>query len=442
MDSNQEGIKLLNDTSARFIRLVNNNLKKSKEIIFTSQNETQKDLLKFKKEIILIEKEIGNLNLKEKHNLDNFMKLIEHLFDKIDEISNEDISEDLTKINELMSKLEILELEALELDDSNNLSELKNRLNVYKTLQIENFDFKDSVAVNSKITELKSKQKELEIKMKKSKVINGKYNEFLLVALEKICSLKFDNLNEEYLNLFNKISELMTFIKIKQEYFSNLSSELKTINKITFKKVDEVFPVPEQGEATHDPRIDTVSKIKKMLSETNYLCSSLKTLVSQTEIDLLKNNIESIKTKIEEYLYYMKLQNEFRFVCYCIEFYSLDDHEKKSNFEKLQNKIFELEKHNYLNESKYELTFPDLKFINEKLNFIEYTLKDLPSLLYRNFYTQVETLKSQDSSFQDEIKVYLLELKNQIGEIIRKCVVDLRVQLVDDEVIKLDGDAF
>jgi hypothetical protein len=437
MDSNIEGKKLLNDSLSRFVKLINNNLKKSKEIISISESTTQKDLLAFKKEIIVIEKQIGNLDLKKKHNFDNFMNTLKDFHEKIDEISNNDI---LSIINEFQGNLELLEFEDLDLDESNNLSDLKNRLMVYKNLQNENFDFIDNEAIYSKICELKTKREELTLKLKQKKafIINSNNKDFLKNILEKINSFKFDDLIYQYLKSIDKFTELMNFINDKQEYFSKLSSNLKIVNKISIKKIVDEFPVPNEEEASDDPRIKYLNNIKEILSEVNYICGSLKTVVSLTETDLLRKKIDNMKKKIEEYLECINLQNELKLVSFKIDYLYLENKEINSILQNLESKIKDMS----LNERKHQINFPDFKIIEEKLFFIEKSYNEVLRSFYKNLFTQIDYLKTEDSNYQCKLKSYILELMQQIRSAIAECSVDLKVRLEENEIIKLDGDAF
>ncbi len=80
--------------------------------------------------------------------------------------------------------------------------------------------------------------------------------------------------------------------------------------------------------------------------------------------------------------------------------------------------------------------------IADNLRFIENSQHEILISFYKNLFTQLEDFKAKDSDYQVEIKFYLLELKNQIDNAIKECCIDLKVRLVDDEIIKLEGDTF
>ncbi len=181
-----------------------------------------------------------------------------------------------------------------------------------------------------------------------------------------------------------------------------------------------------------------MNNIKAILCEINYICRSLKTVVSLTETDLLRKKICNMKKEIEEYLECINLQNELKLVCFKIEYLYLENNEINSILQNLESKIKDMS----LNERNDKINFPDFKIIEDKLFFIVKSYNEVLPSFYKNLFTQIDYLKTEDSNYQCKLKSYIIELMQQIRSAIAECSVDLKVRLEENEIIKIHRDAF
>lgn len=462
---NKTGVDLLNNSVKNFVKLINRNLKKSSKIIQTSEI-TQKELR-------AIRKESANHPLMKNSQPNESKKSVVSVGEEINNQINffsESEMDLLNKLNDFLDKIQLIENFDFEVENENSMSELKNRISVYNNLW-RKIDFNDVKSNKNKISELKIRRKDLESKLKSLKckgrknINNSTISEFDSNPMKiKIISDGMDKLKQfmkkfeenSFSEIESKILEFRYFIRKKMEYFNLLIYTIKSVFKITFSLVLEEFPVPEENPISEDKRLETINEILETLRAALNYCDELLYSYSWNEIDIIQNDCKKIKDLLEAHLKSTsvaesncsmtreldreEIEREYNSICYEIDFYLMNEEEAKFAIESISNDIKNLEKEE--SDRFGEIKFPGLPLNNGKLEFVENMLEKLEISLYHAISQSVSQLIKQDSEYATEVEINLNNLKLEIKNILDNSQIDYKVKFINDELVKLNEDAF
>ena len=328
----------------KIINVYNNKKEKLEGMLISKENVATE--LQTKKELLISLNEELNKQIKNKNDYDKEKEEItkekEILDDKKSQylIKYNKLNNNKKELNRLISNQQKLSLKIEEINEyENDLKIFKNKLS---ELSNENFDDKiinlksENVSLEninktlkkslddllkvenecpickSKITEEKKNELELnyrnEIKNNLNKINNNE---------ENIKELKDKNKNYNYYN--NKIIELKTLIKDKEEYKDKLDNVLYNINiknNDIKNKEDELYDL-EYDENKYNETVNNERNINEKISKNFENIGIIKGKISNTEtrIEELKQDlvdIENIKIKMKKLNDFIDLLNEFR----------------------------------------------------------------------------------------------------------------------------------
>ena len=328
----------------KIINVYNNKKEKLEGMLISKENVATE--LQTKKELLISLNEELNKQIKNKNDYDKEKEEItkekEILDDKKSQylIKYNKLNNNKKELNRLISNQQKLSLKIEEINEyENDLKIFKNKLS---ELSNENFDDKiinlksENVSLEninktlkkslddllkvenecpickSKITEEKKNELELnyrnEIKNNLNKINNNE---------ENIKELKDKNKNYNYYN--NKIIELKTLIKDKEEYKDKLDNVLYNINiknNDIKNKEDELYDL-EYDENKYNETVNNERNINEKISKNFENIGIIKGKISNTEtrIEELKQDlvdIENIKMKMKKLNDFIDLLNEFR----------------------------------------------------------------------------------------------------------------------------------
>ena len=328
----------------KIINVYNNKKEKLEGMLISKENVATE--LQTKKELLISLNEELNKQIKNKNDYDKEKEEIakekEILDDKKSQylIKYNKLNNNKKELNRLISNQQKLSLKIEEINEyENDLKIFKNKLS---ELSNENFDDKiinlksENVSLENINKTLKKSLDDLlkvenECPICKSKITEEKKNELELNYRneiknnlnkinsneENIKELKDKNKNYNYYN--NKIIELKTLIKDKEEYKDKLDNVLYNINiknNDIKNKEDELYDL-EYDENKYNETVNNERNINKKISKNFENIGVIKGKISNTEtrIEELKQDlvdIENIKMKIKKLNDFIDLLNEFR----------------------------------------------------------------------------------------------------------------------------------
>ena len=328
----------------KIINVYNNKKEKLEGMLISKENVATE--LQTKKELLISLNEELNKQIKNKNDYDKEKEEIakekEILDDKKSQylIKYNKLNNNKKELNRLISNQQKLSLKIEEINEyENDLKIFKNKLS---ELSNENFDDKiinlksENVSLENINKTLKKSLDDLlkvenECPICKSKITEEKKNELELNYRneiknnlnkinsneENIKELKDKNKNYNYYN--NKIIELKTLIKDKEEYKDKLDNVLYNINiknNDIKNKEDELYDL-EYDENKYNETVNNERNINEKISKNFENIGVIKGKISNTEtrIEELKQDlvdIENIKMKIKKLNDFIDLLNEFR----------------------------------------------------------------------------------------------------------------------------------
>ena len=328
----------------KIINVYNNKKEKLEGMLISKENVSTE--LQTKKELLISLNEELNKQIKNKNDYDKEKEEIakekEILDDKKSQylIKYNKLNNNKKELNRLISNQQKLSLKIEEINEYEN--DLKNFKNKLSELSNENFDDKiinlksENVSLENINETLKKSLDDLlkvenECPICKSKITEEKKNELELNYRneiknnlnkinsneENIKKLKDKNKNYNYYN--NKIIELKTLIKDKEEYKDKLDNVLYNINiknNDIKNKEDELYDL-EYDENKYNETVNNERNINEKISKNFENIGIIKGKISNTEtrIEELKQDlvdIENIKIKMKKLNDFIDLLNEFR----------------------------------------------------------------------------------------------------------------------------------
>lgn len=328
----------------KIINVYNNKKEKLEGMLISKENVATE--LQTKKELLISLNEELNKQIKNKNDYDKEKEEIakekEILDDKKSQylIKYNKLNNNKKELNRLISNQQKLSLKIEEINEYEN--DLKNFKNKLSELSNENFDDKiinlksENVSLENINKTLKKSLDDLlkvenECPICKSKITEEKKNELELNYRneiknnlnkinsneENIKELKDKNKNYNYYN--NKIIELKTLIKDKEEYKDKLDNVLYNINiknNDIKNKEDELYDL-EYDENKYNETVNNERNINEKISKNFENIGIIKGKISNTEtrIEELKQDlvdIEKMKIKMKKLNDFIDLLNEFR----------------------------------------------------------------------------------------------------------------------------------
>ena len=328
----------------KIINVYNNKKEKLEGMLISKENVATE--LQTKKELLISLNEELNKQIKNKNDYDKEKEEIAKEKQILDDkkyqylIKYNKLNNNKKELNRLISNQQKLSLKIEEINEyENDLKIFKNKLS---ELSNENFDDKiinlksENVSLENINKTLKKSLDDLlkvenECPICKSKITEEKKNELELNYRneiknnlnkinsneENIKELKDKNKNYNYYN--NKIIELKTLIKDKEEYKDKLDNVLYNINiknNDIKNKEDELYDL-EYDENKYNETVNNERNINEKISKNFENIGVIKGKISNTEtrIEELKQDlvdIENIKMKIKKLNDFIDLLNEFR----------------------------------------------------------------------------------------------------------------------------------